>query len=84
VVRLEALPPLLASYAARIQPILTPRQIDVLELIAEDMNGDQIAAALGISVRTVHVYRLGIHKVLGTNTSAGAVVQALKLGLIRL
>lgn len=62
---------------------LTRREIDVLELIAEDMTAAQIAAVLEISARTVEQHRASISKRLGCKTPAGAMVKALRAGLIR-
>lgn len=62
---------------------LTRREIDVLELIAEDMTAVQIAAVLEISVRTVEQHRASISKRLGVKTPAGAMVKALRAGIIR-
>lgn len=62
---------------------LTRREIDILELVAEDMTTVQIAAVLGISFRTVEQHRASISKRLGCKTAAGAMVKALRAGLIR-
>lgn len=63
---------------------LTPRQLEIIELIAEDMTNKEIALVIGISVRTVAQVRGQAYERLGVNTSGGAVAKAFKLGLIRL
>ncbi|HEY8575240.1 MAG TPA: helix-turn-helix transcriptional regulator [Devosia sp.] len=63
-------------------PVLTSRQLEVLELIAEGMTASEIGLNLGISERTVHAHCRSIHEALGTKTLAGAVVVAMKQRLI--
>ena len=65
-----------------IEPLLTSRQIQVLQLLAEDLKAYEIGTVLDISSRTVNVHCTDIHKALGTKTAAGAVVEALRKGLI--
>lgn len=63
-------------------PVLTSRQLEVLELIADGMTATEIGLELGISERTVHAHCRSIHAALGTKTLAGAVVVAMKRRLI--
>lgn len=63
---------------------LTGREIEVLELMAEDMAAMQISAILEISVRTVEQHRGSALRKLGCRTHAGAIVKALRAGTIRL
>lgn len=63
---------------------LTPRQLEIIELIAEDMTSKEIALVIGISLKTVEVTRAQAYDRLGVKTSGGAVAKAFKLKLIRL
>lgn len=49
---------------------LTPRELQVLEQLKTGKTTKQIAAALGISARTVDLYRASIKKKLGLRTGA--------------
>lgn len=61
---------------------LTPRETDVLRLIAQELTSHEIGAALQINHRTVEIYRLGIMQKLGTKNMVGMVKKAILLGLI--
>lgn len=61
---------------------LTPREMDVLRLIAQELTSHEIGAALQINHRTVEIYRLGIMQKLGTKNMVGMVKKAILLGLI--
>jgi DNA-binding NarL/FixJ family response regulator len=63
---------------------LTPRQRDVLKLIAEGNSTKQIALVLNISVKTVETHRTLLTDRLNIHHTAGLVRYALKAGLIRL
>jgi DNA-binding CsgD family transcriptional regulator len=63
---------------------LTPRELDVLGLLAEGRGNRDIAAALGISEHTVKFHLASIFGKLGVSTRTGAVQRALKLGAIQL
>ena len=62
---------------------LTPRQIDVLELIAKGLSNKQIAFELGLTEGTVKLYVTAILKSLNVYNRTGAVVEAARLGLIK-
>jgi DNA-binding NarL/FixJ family response regulator len=62
---------------------LTARQREVLQLLAEGRPMKEVAAVLGVSVRTVAFHKYGIMRRLGVSTSAGLVQHAVRLGLIR-
>jgi DNA-binding NarL/FixJ family response regulator len=64
--------------------VLTPRQRDVLKLIAEGHSTKQIAMILKISVKTVETHRMLLTDRLDIHDTAGLVVFAIKTGLIRL
>ncbi len=61
---------------------LTPRQREVLWLLADGRSTAQIAEQLGISVNTVRNHEQNILRRLGTHTQAGAVAAALRQHLI--
>jgi DNA-binding NarL/FixJ family response regulator len=64
--------------------VLTPRQREVLKLIAEGNSTKQIALILKISVKTVETHRMLIANRLDIHDIPGLVVFAIKAGLIRL
>jgi DNA-binding NarL/FixJ family response regulator len=64
--------------------LLTPRQRDVLKLIAEGKTTKQIALALNISVKTVETHRMLLTERLDIHSTAGLVRYAIKAGLMRL
>jgi len=61
---------------------LTPRQREVLQLIAEGRTMKEVATILGISPRTAESHKYEIMQVLGVNTTAGLVQYAIRLKLI--
>lgn len=64
--------------------ILTPREIEVLQLIAEGLTNKGTAAKLNISVKTVEVHRLHIMEKLDIHNSAGLVRYAMRESLVNL
>lgn len=61
---------------------LTPREIEVLSLIAEGFTNAQVAEQLGLSVRTIESHRANIMGKLGIDTRAELVHYALRQGLL--
>ena len=61
---------------------LTPRQREVLQLIAEGRTMKEVAAALQISPRTAESHKYEIMQVLGVKTTAELVQYAIKMKLI--
>jgi DNA-binding NarL/FixJ family response regulator len=61
---------------------LTPRQREVLQLLAEGRSAKEIASSLGISARTVEFHKYQMMETLGVHTSAELVHFALKQGLV--
>ncbi|RYU79912.1 response regulator transcription factor [Hymenobacter persicinus] len=59
----------------------TPRQLAVLQLIAEDYCNEEIAELLSTSVRTVEYHRSRMLQQTGTRTSLALVLFALRRGL---
>ena len=63
-------------------PQLSPRQQQVVELLAEGMTNAQIGTQLGITERTVKAYAQELYDKLGVRNRAGAVAAAWYSGLI--
>lgn len=61
---------------------LTPRELEILKLLAKEHTSKEIAEMLGISNSTIDGYRKRICMKLGVKTSIGAVVRGIKMGLI--
>ncbi len=61
---------------------LTPRQREVLQLVAEGRSAKQIAAVLEISPRTVEFHKYQMMEALGLHTNADLVHFAIKHGLV--
>ena len=63
-------------------PAPSPRELEVLTLVAKDATTDDIAQRLGISPRTVETHVKRACRKLGVSTRAGAVGRAVQLGYI--
>ena len=63
---------------------LTPRQREVLQLVAEGHTIKEIAGILGVSARTVEFHKTNLVKVLGLPTTAELTQYAIKRGLVSL
>jgi RNA polymerase sigma factor (sigma-70 family) len=63
-------------------PALTPRQRQILRLVAEGLTNREIAKHFGISVRTVEVHRFNLMRRLGVRNVAQLLRQALMLRLL--
>ena len=61
---------------------LSPRQRQVLTLVADGMSTAEIAATLGVSPRTVDSHRLAISKRLGVRSVADLIRYAIRQGLV--
>jgi DNA-binding NarL/FixJ family response regulator len=59
---------------------LTPREREVLRMLAEGLSNKAIARTLDISVRTVETHRLSIRRKLDIDTPAGLVKYAMERG----
>ena len=61
----------------------TPRQRQVLQLIAEGRSSKQIAERLNVAIKTVEVHRGELMERLGIHGVAGLVRYAVRVGLVR-
>ncbi len=62
---------------------LTPRERQILQLIAEGNSNKEIAALLNLSVNTVAVHRANLMDRLGVHRTAELVLYAIRKGLVR-
>jgi DNA-binding NarL/FixJ family response regulator len=63
---------------------LSPRELEVLQLICRGRSNREIAGDLGLSVNTVAVHRANIMNALGIHKTAELVVYAIRNGLVQL
>jgi len=63
---------------------LTPREKQILQLIAEGNSNKEIAALLSLSVNTVAVHRANLMDALGVHRTAELVLYAVRKGLVRM
>jgi DNA-binding NarL/FixJ family response regulator len=61
---------------------LTPRELEVLQLIAQSFANKQVAAALGISIKTVEKHRQHAMNKLHVHDTAGLTRRAIAMGLV--
>lgn len=76
----ELLQKMMASPAPADDDELTPREREVLRMLAQGLSNKAIARTFEISVRTVETHRLSIRRKLGVDTPAGLVKYALERG----
>ena len=78
---------ILAEYVAKpvVLPVadITPREKEVLELVAEGYSTKQIADKLSISIRTVESHRINMLKKLEVSNSAELIRKSIQLKLIK-
>lgn len=63
--------------------ILSPRQREILQLIAEGRSTKEIAAQLDLSIKTVETHRTELMERLGIHGVAGLVRYAIRTGIVR-
>ena len=66
------------------EPVLTPRERQILQLIAEAKSTREIAALLDLSVNTVAVHRANIMDRLGVHKTAELVLYAVRSGIAQI
>jgi DNA-binding NarL/FixJ family response regulator len=64
--------------------VLTPREREVLQLLAEGRSTKQIALHLGLSAKTIETHRMQIMKKLDIHSIAGLTKFAIQEGLVAL
>ncbi len=64
-------------------PLLTDREVDVLELLADGLSNKEMAKQLLVSEATVKAHLSHIYTKLDTDTRAGAVVKGIERRIIR-
>jgi DNA-binding CsgD family transcriptional regulator len=62
--------------------LLTPREVEVLEILANGARNGEVAASLKITERTVKAHLSSIYQKLGVDSRTGAVAAARKRGVI--
>lgn len=62
--------------------LLSPREREVLQLVAEGKRSKEVADVLGISVKTAETHRANVMDKLSIHETAGLVRYAIKIGLI--
>lgn len=65
-------------------PLLSERQIEILQAIADGETTKQVARSLGIAQKTVHNHLNSIYRRLDTQSLTHAVLSAVRLGIISL
>lgn len=74
----------LESDAGPAEPLITKREAEVLQLIADGLSTTEVAARLYISVKTVKNHLASIYQKLDSRDRTQAVVRAVRLGIIHL
>ena len=65
-------------------PALTPREVEILHVVAEGKRNKEIGAALSISEETVVTHLKNIFTKMGVNDRTAAVAVAVRRGIIQL
>jgi LuxR family transcriptional regulator, transcriptional regulator of spore coat protein len=61
---------------------LTKREKEILQLIADELTGTEIANQMKITISTVETHRRNILKKVGVKSSIGLIKEAIKFGWI--
>jgi two-component system nitrate/nitrite response regulator NarL len=64
------------------EQVITPRQVEILQLAAEGLSAPEIAETLVVAPGTVKTHFENIYERLGVKTRAAAVAQGVRLGLV--
>ncbi|PYX90447.1 MAG: DNA-binding response regulator [Acidobacteria bacterium] len=65
-------------------PILTRREIEVVQLVAEGNSNKEIARILNVSAKTVEAHRTNLRRKLKINSTQGLVIYAVRNHMVRL
>jgi len=67
----------------RTRDSLTPREREVVQLLAEEKSNKEIAATLGLSVHTAETHRSNIMRKLGTHSLSGLIRYAVRNKIVQ-
>ena len=67
----------------RYRDLLTPREREVVQLLAEEKSNKEIAATLRLSVHTVETHRSNIMRKLGTHSLSGLIRYAVRNKIVQ-
>ncbi|MEI6388023.1 MAG: helix-turn-helix transcriptional regulator [Spirochaetota bacterium] len=71
-----------SASAARDDPGLSPRELEILDYLADGWSNAEIASVLGIGLRTVRFHLEGLYSKLGASRRGEAVREGVRLGLV--
>jgi DNA-binding NarL/FixJ family response regulator len=71
-----------AAVSGAAASVLTPRELDVLKLVAQGLSNPDIARRLVLSEHTVHRHLANILRKLGLSSRAAAAAWAARTGLV--
>lgn len=74
---------LLQPTEPEMEDLLTPRQVEILTLLARGLSSKEIAFQLGLSFKTVNVHRIRIMERLGIRDVASLTLYAVRKGLLQ-
>lgn len=72
------------SSASQSAVVFSPRELEILRLVAADCTSQEIAAHLFISIRTVDAHRRGLLEKAGVRSMVGLVLQAVRSGWLEM
>jgi DNA-binding NarL/FixJ family response regulator len=70
--------------AEELEPIISKREEEVLQLVADGLSTSEVAAKLYISIKTVKNHLASIYEKLDSRDRTQAVLRAVRMGIIRL
>ena len=73
-----------AQQSSKADELLSDRQVEILQKIADGLGTKQVARQLGITQKTVHNHLNAIYRRLDTQSLTHAVLSAVRLGIINL
>ena len=71
-----------AAVSGEAASVLTPRELDVLKLVAQGLSNPDIARRLALSEHTVHRHLANILRKLGLSSRAAAAAWGVRAGLV--